>query len=536
MATEKKQSFLGGAAVLAFGIVAVKIIGAVFKIPLLNILGEAGSADFSNAYNIYATLLTISTAGLPVALSKLVSEAYTRGRTRQAYRTFRISLTVFLVLGLISFVLMWWGNVFLAETLNNPRAAYGIRALAPAVVCVGCLSAFRGYAQGRQNMTPTAVSQIIEALCKLVFGLALSMWLLQRGQPDYVAAAGAITGVTIGTALSLCYMALNYLCHRPALCRDEPCAPDGAILRRLLALAVPITLSSSMVSIITLIDTKLVQGQLQNALDYSLDQMRTAYGNYAACMNLYNLPSSLMVALTASVIPAVSAAIARRDRRQTARIVRSSFRVTALLAFPMGLGLWSLSEPIFRLCYRRYNATLGGSLLAVLGIASIFVCLMLITNSILQSYGRVNLPIFTMLLGGVVKIVLNYHLVAIPTVHIHGAPVGTLVCFALVALCNLIAVARISPFRLNYPGYFLRPLFASLVMAFAARGVYALAAHFLLAGEDPGRMALLVCVFLAVGVAVAVYGVLVLALHCIRRSDLELLPKGDKIARILHIS
>ena len=536
MATEKKQSFLGGAAVLAFGIVAVKIIGAVFKIPLLNILGEAGSADFSNAYNIYATLLTISTAGLPVALSKLVSEAYTRGRTRQAYRTFRISLTVFLVLGLISFVLMWWGNVFLAETLNNPRAAYGIRALAPAVVCVGCLSAFRGYAQGRQNMTPTAVSQIIEALCKLVFGLALSMWLLQRGQPDYVAAAGAITGVTIGTALSLCYMALNYLGHRPALCRDEPCAPDGAILRRLLALAVPITLSSSMVSIITLIDTKLVQGQLQNALDYSLDQMRTAYGNYAACMNLYNLPSSLMVALTASVIPAVSAAIARRDRRQTARIVRSSFRVTALLAFPMGLGLWSLSEPIFRLCYRRYNAALGGSLLAVLGIASIFVCLMLITNSILQSYGRVNLPILTMLLGGVVKIVLNYHLVAIPTVHIHGAPVGTLVCFALVALCNLIAVARISPFRLNYPGYFLRPLFASLVMAFVARGVYALAAHFLLAGEEPGRMALLVCVFLAVGVAVAVYGVLVLALHCIRRSDLELLPKGDKIARILHIS
>ena len=221
MATEKKQSFLGGAAVLAFGIVAVKIIGAVFKIPLRNILGEGGSADFSNAYNIYATLLTVSTAGLPVALSKLVSESYALGRTRQAHRTFRVSLSVFLVLGVASFALMWWGSDLLAGFLNNPRAAYGIRALAPAVVCVGCLSAFRGYAQGRQYMTPTAVSQIIEALCKLMLGLALSMWLLHIGQPDYIAAAGAIAGVTAGTILSLVYMAIDYLRHRPALRRGE---------------------------------------------------------------------------------------------------------------------------------------------------------------------------------------------------------------------------------------------------------------------------------------------------------------------------
>ena len=352
--------------------------------------------------------------------------------------------------------------------------------------------------------------------------------------PEAIAAAGAIAGVTIGTVLSLLYMAVNYLRHRPALRRGEPCAPGGAILRRLLALAVPITLASSMVSIITLIDTKLVQGQLQSALGYTLDETRALYGNYAACMNLYNLPSSLMVALTASVIPAVSAAIAQRNGRQTARIVRSSFRVTALLAFPMGLGLWSLSDPIFRLFYRRYNAELGGRLLAVLGIASIFVCLMLITNSILQAYGRVNLPILTMLLGGVVKIVLNYNLVAIPSVNIHGAPIGTLVCFALTALLNLIAVSRITHFRLNYPGYFLRPLLASLAMAFAARGTYALASRFLVLSSE--RLTLFVCVFLSIGVAVAVYGALVLALHCIRRSDLELLPKGGRIADLLHIS
>ena len=543
MATEKKQSFLGGAAVLAFGIMAVKVIGAVFKIPLRNILGEGGSADFSNAYNIYATMLTISTAGLPVALSKLVSEAYARGRTRQAQRTFNLSLTVFLLLGLVSFSLMWWGNDYLASLLNNPRAAYGIRALAPAVVCVGCLSAFRGYAQGRQYMTPTAVSQILEALCKLVFGLALSLWLLKIGQPDYIAAAGAIrggghrpriVGVTIGTILSLVYMAANYLRHRPALQSGERCASGRAIVRRLLALAIPITIASSMVSIITLIDTSLVQGQLQNALGYSLDETRALYGNYSACMDLYNLPSSLMVALTASVIPAVSASITQHNEKQTARIVRSSFRVTALLAFPMGLGLWSLSGPIFRLFYPRYDGALGGQLLSVLGIASIFVCLMLITNSILQSYGRVNVPIFTMLIGGVVKIVLNYNLTAVPSINIHGAPIGTLVCFALTAILNLIAVSRVAAFHLNYPGYFLRPLLASLAMAFSARGVYALCAHFLLS-ENSGRTIMLVCVGAAIAVAVVVYAVLVLALRIVTRDDLALLPKGEKLARILHV-
>ena len=241
-----------------------------------------------------------------------------------------------------------------------------------------------------------------------------------------------------------------------------------------------------------------------------------------------------MVALTASVIPAVSAAITQRDRRQTARIVRSSFRVTALLAFPMGLGLWSLSKPIFHLFYKSYNADLGGQLLSTLGIASIFVCLMLVTNSILQAYGRVNLPIITMLLGGVVKIVLNYNLVAIPSVNIHGAPIGTLVCFALTAVLNLIAVSRIAGFRLNYPGYFLRPFAAALAMAFSARGVYAIASRFLVLSSE--RLSLLLCVLLSIGVAVVVYGVLVLALHCIRRSDLILLPKGERIANFLHIS
>ncbi len=525
MATQKKQSFFGGAAVLAIGIAVVKVIGALFKIPLANVLGEAGMADFTNAYNIYATFLTISTAGLPIALSKMVSEATTLNRLRQSRRIFRVSFAAFLTLGIVSFAIMWWGNELCANLLHNPHAALGIRALAPAVICVGCLSAFRGYAQGCFHMTPTAVSQIIESLCKLLVGLALASWLLASGFRDYEAAAGAITGVTCGTILSLIYMIIDYFLHRPKEMTNDIPDSKRKTLRRLLAIAIPITLSSSMVSIITLIDTSLVQKQLQS-IGYTLNETRRLYGTYSSGMNLYNLPSSLMVALTASVIPAVSASLAKGNHKESLSIISSSLRVTALLSFPMGLGLWALSTPIMKLFYPKYDCELGGSLLAVLGIASIFVCLMLISNSILQSYNRMRIPIFTMLIGGMAKIVINYILVGNPAIHIHGAPIGTMICFIITAVLNLIIVAHTMQDSPHYFEIFTKPLLASVAMAVCAKLVY----NFMSL-----RFTTLISVAAAIVIAAVFYLALVFLLKIITREDLLLLPKGEKIAKIFHV-
>ena len=201
----KQNTFFGGAAVLAAGILVVKLIGLFYKIPLLNIIGEQGTADFGNAYNIYAVLLTISTAGLPVAVSKLVSEANALGRQNQVRRT----------LGVLSFLVMFFCADQLAGLMHDSMAAPGIKALAPAVICVGCLSAFRGYAQGHGRMTPTAVSQIIEALCKLTVGLGLAYWLVKHGADASHAAAGAITGVTVGTIVALALLTgICYLLFR----------------------------------------------------------------------------------------------------------------------------------------------------------------------------------------------------------------------------------------------------------------------------------------------------------------------------------
>ncbi len=617
--TSKPNTFFGGAAILAVGILVVKLIGMFYKIPLLNIIGEQGSADFNNAYNIYSVLLTISTAGLPVAVSKLVSEADALGRRNQVRRTFRLALALFLILGVLSFLVMFFGSEQLAGLMNDSMAAPGIRALAPAVICVGCLSAFRGYAQGHGNMTPTAVSQIIEALCKLTVGLGLAYWLVGHGADASHAAAGAITGVTVGTIVALAYMLMNFLITRsqePQLADDQPDEPS-TILKHLLMIAVPITISSSMVGIVTVIDTSLVQGQLQRALlenqdtwtlyqdfvDFAslkealsawqaalpdgsavsmslLDQYaaqaealrdqqsaltdlqsaslelhaalenisRTLYGNYSGALNIYNLPTSLMAAVTAAVIPAVSGALARRDRRGAGRITGSALRISALAACPMAVGLFVLGEPIMALIFPNLNPQLAGPLLSTLGLATLFVCMMLVCNSVLQAHGFVSLPVIIMVAGGVVKIITNYNVVIQPTIGIYGAPMGNILCFALCMTLDLVVMSRVLPRRPRYIQVFAKPLAASALMGLGAWAVYGLMSKLFEAtgifmSADPvthevlglSRTGNAAATLLAILVAVVIYGVLVIALRAITKDDLMLMPKGEKIARILHL-
>lgn len=542
--TQKQNSFFGGAAILAAGILIVKLIGMFYKIPLINIIGEAGAADFNNAYNIYAVLLTVSTAGLPVAVSKLVSEANALNRRNQVRRTFRLALVLFLTLGLISFLVMFFRADALAGMMNDSKAAAGIRALAPAVVCVGCLAALRGYSQGHSNMAPTSVSQIIEALCKLVVGLGLAFWLVKQGKDPDVAAAGAITGVTVGTVVALVYMVLDFFLSRGREDTHGTDRPDsaGSILANILKIAVPITLSSSMVGIVTVIDSSLVQGQLQSALDLTEKASRTLYGNYSGALNIYNLPTSLMAAITASVIPAVSAALARRDRRGAARITGSALRITALLSFPMGVGLFVLGTPIIRLLFPSLNVEVAGPLLSTLGIATPFVCMVLVCNSVLQAHGFINLPVIVMVLGGIVKIVNNYNLVG--AIGIAGAPVGNILCFGLALVLDLVVITRVIPNRPRLLPIFVKPAIASAIMGGAAWAVYGLLSRVLTAEQvnEAGqtirvvsRMGNALGIFLAIAVAGVVYLVLVVAIRAISKDDLALMPKGDKLARLLRL-
>lgn len=525
---QKQNTFFGGAAILAVGIVLVKIISAVYKMPLINILGS-GYTDFTNAFNIFNILLMISTAGIPVAMSKMISQANAQKRQNQVHKIFQVALLFFVAFGtLCSLAMFFWADSF-AALMGNPKAAASMRVLAPSVALVAGLATFRGYAQGHSRMTPSSVSQIIEALFKLIFGLSFAMWLVHMGKDESTAAAGAIAGVTISELAALLYMVWEYRRARqlePPSGRDRPWSTKK-ILVVCLSLAIPITLTSSATSIITTIDTALVQHQLQNAVELSLDDTRNLYLQYSGVQTVYQIPASLMVAITASVIPAVTVYFQQKNRKGAARVVGSSLKTAAMIAFPSGVGMLVLGKPIVQLLFPRLTADIAGPILSMLGIANIFVCLMLVCNSILQAHGILNLPIATMLIGGIVMVLFDFFVVAIPSVNIFGSPIGSCIGYGITCCLDLWIVARIVPGCPNYFQVFAKPLIASVVMGAAAWAVYGLL--FKLSSSNA------VSLILAIGVAAVIYFALLLLLKTITKSDLSLMPKGKLIGRLLRI-
>lgn len=555
--SQKKNTFFGGVAILTVGAVLVKLIGALYKIPLGNVLSNETYADFNTAYNIYNVFLTISTAGLPVALSKTISEAHALGHKNQEKSVFWVAFYTFLVLGTISFVAMSVFGGPLAHIMGDDAAIYCIWAISPSVFCVSIMAAFRGYAQGHSNMVPTTVSQVIESLCKLVVGLALAfliLWFLPGDSSfrQQMAAAGAIMGVSVGSIIALIYLIVNFRRNNWGGRKLSTDIPDDYkhILSRLLKLAIPITLGSAALSIVTLVDTTVVLHLLQGmyedmpklisaeayaqalqpkGVDPILFMARGTKGIYDKCMVIFNLPPALMVPLTASVIPAVSACLVRRDCNGASRISESALRIGVLICLPAGVGIFSLAGPIVQLLFPdKMDLTIATPVMGVLGLASIFVCIMLICNSILQSHGIVNLPVVIVLIGGVIKIAVNYLLVGNYEINIKGAPIGTLCCFAAVSIMDLIIIHQSIPSPPRYGRVFVKPIIATILMGFAAWGSYGFFTNFLQLGNN-------VATILAICTGCLVYFVLILALRVICKEDLDLMPKGDKIAKILHI-
>ena len=533
----KKQTFLAGTTILAAAVAAVKLIGFFYKIPLNNILGSEGKAYFNTAYEIYNVLLTISTAGLPLAISKLTSEAHAQGRENEKRKIFRTAIWLFFGLGLVGALLMYFGAGALANFQNNEAAFWPIRALAPAVFCVCVLACMRGYTQGQGNMKPTAVSQVLEALCKLGIGLPLAWYLLNTlGMGLEFGAAGAILGVTTGTVASMLFL-IVYLATHPNRTEalDTP-RSSGALMKRILAIGVPITLGNCAMSIITLVDTKVILGQLQNALGMSQHAASVLKGQYSYAMDMPSMVASFVYPVTMSLIPFAAAALARGDKRGASRIISSAFRLIAILALPAGIGLSVLSTPIMRLVLpaQPEDALAAGPHLQLLGISLIFICIMILTNAILQTYGKEKLPIFTVIAGGVVKVVMNYILVGNPDINIHGAPVSTLCCYMVIAGLNLFFVWKYSPEKPRYLQIFAKPAVASVLMGAAAWAGYGFLDRALEA-DGTSYMANAAATLGGICVGMIVYFALVIALRILRAEDLKGVPHGGKLIRLLHL-
>ena len=295
--------------ILTMAVAVTKVIGFLYKIPLGNLLDREGMAHFYAAYNIYNLLLVLSTAGLPLALSRLVSQAEALGLENQKHQVFRTALGLFCIMGAVCSAAMFLLARPLTEMLHDSLAYWPVKMLSPAVFCVCVMAAIRGYTQGQGNMKPTAVSEIIESTCKLLVGLTAAWLLLRKGTPAHIAAAGAITGVTCGTLIGMLAMVIYLLGRRGRRPSTDVPQHRRFILRRLLRIGIPITIGASSMSLITLLDQAIVMGVLQGSLGLSEVEAAGLYGEYTFGMNLFALPSSFIYPVTISLIPAIGAAM-----------------------------------------------------------------------------------------------------------------------------------------------------------------------------------------------------------------------------------
>ena len=369
MSDEKKQSFLHGAALLAGATAIVKVIGAFYKIPLNAIIGEQGFSYFYTAYEIYSVLLLISTAGLPVAVSRLISQAHSLRHYNQVRQVYKTSRNIFLVLGALSSLLMTVFCKPLAEFMEQPDAWFAIGCLGPCALLVCLLSAYRGFFQGQGNMIPTSVSEVVEAFFKLVIGVAAAVALLRMTKNVSYAAGGAILGVTISCLISGLYLSSKFRKTYKDLPKSaEKPRSTRSTAKSLLSIAIPITIGSAGLQLMSVVEAKLYMGQLLS-LGNTQAQADTMKGIYNMTQTIFNMPCSFIPAITMSIIPAITSHITLMNDKAVCATEESAARITGLIALPCAVGLFVLAEPVTALIggYEGEKLVLAGQLMALMG-------------------------------------------------------------------------------------------------------------------------------------------------------------------------
>ncbi len=526
-----RKTFLSGVLLLSLSTVLVKIIGLLYKIPMLSYLGSEGMGYFNSAYEIYALFCVIATAGLPVALSVLISAALAKGEKQGAQKIFRASMVIFLLIGVLGTVVMALFSRAFCRMIRSENAYACILSIAPTVFFVCVSSALRGYFQGYQKMMPTAVSQLIEAVGKLVFGLVLARWALNRGYETPQVAAAAGIGLTLGTLVSMLYLIVEKLRFRPDMSGEEtenvPASERfRSIWGSLGRLAIPMTLGASAVSLTKLIDMTMILRRLQ-AIGFSEALANEAYGSYTTlALSVFGLLPALVNAVALPLVPMLSAAIASGDRDRQAQMIRSSYQLTSLFAIPAALGVAAFAHPILQLLFHGETQAVdtAAPLLSLLGVSVFLSCMITATNSVLHAYQSVNRPILSMLAGAAVKIASAYFLIGTPSVGMIGAPVSTFLCNAVVVGLNLWFAGRLCKTNDLIP-VFLRPFGAALgAVGISYGGYLAIAAHI---GENSvltvGSLLLCVGLYLLFSCLFGVFSA----------EDILAMPMGEKIYHVL---
>lgn len=531
MENKGNNSIVKGTLVLIAGNLVVKIIGALFKLPLANIIGADGMGLYNASFIVYDIFLVLSTAGLPLAVSKMVSSSCARGNNAEALKIFKVSRNCFLIIGLIFTALMFLGARMYAEWIGNNRAYLAILTLSPAILFVSLMSAYRGYYQGINDMIPTTISQITEAICRLIVGLSLSWCLSAAGYEPQVVAAGAILGITCGEFVSTLSLALIHK-HKQKRLKPRmkpplhPVMSSGKIIQTMFSTSIPIGIGTIVISVINAADNTVIMRRLES-IGYNEQQANMLYGTYNMAFTVFSLPITIASALIVSVFPVLSYAFACRNFARVNRTASASLRTTVIVGMASAALFLSLSYPIVMLLFFRQPqaARVAAMILTVLAPTAVPITLFMLTSAILQAIDRLFIPTCTSIIGGIVCLVCNWVLIGQKSIGIFGAPAGLFLCYTLASVLNMKAIGKCKEIHLSAKHIFDKALVPAAVMGVTGFAAFRLTLL---------PLGLLKAAFFSILVALTNYLIVLFLNHTLEKDDILLLPKGHSIVRILE--
>ncbi len=546
----RSKSFVTGAAILTLATFISKVLGAIYRIPYQNIVGDVGLAAYNKVYPLYSILLILATAGFPVAISKLVAEQLTLGDKVGARRILTASIYVLSISGVLFFLMLFFGASFVANLMGNPNLTIVIKSVSFALLIVPVMSAIRGFYQGHQYMVPTAYSLVIEQIVRVITILFLSYFFIEHGYSIYHAAAGAtfgaFTGGIVGIILLLFFWKKtknisNEIVAELAVPFYGESISNKEIVKKLFYFAIPVALSNVFLSVLGLVDSFTVSNILKQVIIKS-DIVFASYlkghtltyfaeywfGIYSRGQALVQFAAFFASALAIALVPSITESKVKNDMVSVNRRSELALRITLMLGLPAAVGIIALARPINILLYKD---GIGSTTIAIYALVVIFSTLFVTSAGILQGLGQVMLPAKHLFLGIFVKIILN--VVLVYYYGINGAVMATISAYLVASGLNLNALKKHISLRISWSSFFIKPVIATVVMGVLVYLTRIGLTYALEPVVSSGRILNLYVTLAGIFVGVVVYGVSLFATGSLTRKDLAYIPGyGNKIIKI----
>ncbi len=536
--------------ILAMAGILVRIIGMLYRMPLNDIIGKQGNGYYTSAFNVYNILLILSSYSMPVAVSKMIAARIARGEYRNCSRILKAALIYATVVGGVAAAVLWFGADLFADLIRTPFSRYALKTLAPTIWVMAYLGVLRGYFQGTGTMVPTAVSQILEQIINaivsvvaagILFNVGASMNAAQ-GAKDYAYALGAAGG-TIGTgagALTALVYFMILTCSRGQkmrrLARKDVSGRTesyGHLVHILTITVLPIVVSSGIYNCSNVVDNYLF-GQGMYKLGYLEDSIATYWGVLGQYQLLFNIPVAVSNALSSSLIPSLTRAVANRNRKEKLERIATAIRFSLLIAIPAAVGITVLAKPVCNLLFISEDNTMLIRLSMVGSLAVVFYSLSTVTNAILQGLGRLDVPIRHAVAALVVHVAVLEVFLLVLKMGIYSVVFANIIFAFVMCLLNGHAIAKYVRYRQEYKKTILLPTLCSLIMGAAAYGVYRLVYGMLPPSMMKGRLGMAAVVLPSVAVAIVVYALLLVRLKAVDEEELMAMPGGRRLVRLLR--